>query len=260
MVRARHRALAFCCLLLLTIAASPARPQGAAFSAHLPAMLHNRAPCPPIPWEAYASLTPDSAPTDRPAHEHGDINLALRGYVPAHGLLGLVDYSGATDSHPPQLAGLWADGRLPRFLGNHQVRQWDWDRNSPGEPISHPQVTLLAVETWPGEPLHLPARGATIGSGYEALVLYADLDRITLKYTREDDVVWGYTLHVEGVCVEPRLLALYHSLDHAGRNRLPALDPGQAFGRARGSEIKVAIRDTGSFMDPRSRKDWWQGH
>jgi hypothetical protein len=26
-----------------------------------------------------------------------------------------------------------------------------------------------------------------------------------------------------------------------------------------GSEIQVAVRDTGSFMDPRSRNDWWQG-
>ena len=24
-------------------------------------------------------------------------------------------------------------------------------------------------------------------------------------------------------------------------------------------DLVVAIRDTGTFMDPRSRKDWWQG-
>ena len=39
--------------------------------------------------------------------------------------------------------------------------------------------------------------------------------------------------------------------------QLPALRAEQAFGRARGDEIMVSIRDTGSFMDPRSRKDWW---
>ena len=44
-----------------------------------------------------------------------------------------------------------------------------------------------------------------------------------------------------------------------GRARLPALEAGQAFGRARGGEIGVAIRDAGTFMDPRSDKDWWQG-
>lgn len=30
-------------------------------------------------------------------------------------------------------------------------------------------------------------------------------------------------------------------------------------GTAIGNELGVAIRDTGSLMDPRSRKDWWQG-
>jgi hypothetical protein len=40
---------------------------------------------------------------------------------------------------------------------------------------------------------------------------------------------------------------------------LPALRGSQALGRARDASIGVAIRDTGSFMDPRSRKDWWQG-
>jgi hypothetical protein len=90
------------------------------------------------------------------------------------------------------------------------------------------------------------------------LVLYASTNRITIKYTNNDNVEQGYTLHVENVCVEPRLLALYQALNSAGRGRLPALRAGQAFGRALGSEIGVAIRDYGTFMDPRSRKDWWR--
>jgi hypothetical protein len=55
------------------------------------------------------------------------------------------------------------------------------------------------------------------------------------------------------------LLALYRQLNSAGRVELPALRPGQPFGRAAGGEIDAAIRDSGSFLDPRSRKDWWQG-
>jgi len=39
---------------------------------------------------------------------------------------------------------------------------------------------------------------------------------------------------------------------------LPALRNNQALGQALGFEIKVAIRDAGSFMDPRSQKDWWR--
>jgi len=90
-------------------------------------------------------------------------------------------------------------------------------------------------------------------------VLYATEERITLKYTNADNVVHGYTLHVEHLCVEPRLLALYQQWNAEGRSRLPALKAGQAFGRARSGEIGVAIRDEGTFMDPRSDKDWWQG-
>jgi hypothetical protein len=91
------------------------------------------------------------------------------------------------------------------------------------------------------------------------LVLYASQERITLKYTGEDTVATGYAIHVEGVCTEPRLLALYEEMNAAGRHRLPALRAGQAFGRARENEIRVCIRDTGRFMDPRVRKDWWAG-
>jgi hypothetical protein len=75
----------------------------------------------------------------------------------------------------------------------------------------------------------------------------------------EDQVVWGHTIHVENVCVEPSLLALYRAWNDPGRGEPPALFGGQSLGRARGDEIRVAIRDTGRFMDPRSRGDWWQG-
>jgi hypothetical protein len=110
-----------------------------------------------------------------------------------------------------------------------------------------------------GETLHVPDSGYGIGSGYEVLVLYASESRITLKYTRDDNVLYGYTLHLEGICVEPNLLALYRARDAAGRDSLPALRPRQAFGRAASGEVGVVIRDTGAFMDPRSRNDWWIG-
>jgi hypothetical protein len=112
----------------------------------------------------------------------------------------------------------------------------------------------------PSEPVHVPGSGYPIGQDYEVLVLYATSERLTLKYTGEDNVKEGYTLHLEGVCSDPNLLALYQALDGAGRHELPALRPGQAFGRARGVRFGVAIRDAGAFMDPRSRKDWWHGY
>ena len=228
------------------------------------------AACQPLPGAAYAAVVVPPPPTNRPAAQHADLNLALRGDRPTTGYLGLIDYNGPFDPRAPQLAGLFADQRTATFRALRQVYDWNWACNCRGAPLSTPAVTLAELATTPGEPLHVPASGYTIGSsppwgdaseaGYAVLVLYATTDRITLKYTRADNVVHGYTLHLQNVCIEPRLLALYEQWNAAGRGRLPALHAGQAIGYARGDAVGVAIRDSGTFLDPRSRKDWWHGH
>ena len=58
------------------------------------------------------------------------------------------------------------------------------------------------------------------------------------------------------VCVDPVLRSLYDRLRGEGGRSLPVLRVGQAFGRARGSQIVVAVRDTGAFVDRRSQRDW----
>lgn len=216
-------------------------------------------PCAPIAGESYGTLPIVGPPTDRPAAEHGDLNLALRGYSRAQATRGLIDMAGPTDHRAPQLAGLFADNRTPDFTSVYRVNNWDWGRNARSAPIGEFEVTLAGLAAEAGETIHVPDSGYGIGQGYAVLVLYADTDHITLKYTGEDSVVNGYTVHVEGVCVEPNLLALYERMNADGRGQLPALRAGQAFGRARENEIQVAIRDTGRFMDPRTRKDWWRG-
>jgi len=215
--------------------------------------------CIPGTGENYGTLDPLPPPTDPPAELHADLNLSLRGYTPTGGYLGLVDYGGAADPGAPQLGGLFTDGRAPAFAGLYRVTDWDWSCNCRAGPVASPAVTLVDLAATPGEPVLLPPSGYAIGSGYAALVLYAAPDRITLKYTREDNVVSGYTLHLEGLCVAPELLALYSQADAAGRALLPALRAGQLIGRT-GDALGVAIRDNGAFLDPRSRKDWWQGY
>jgi hypothetical protein len=218
--------------------------------------------CPSIPGETYDVLSVNPPPTDRPAEIHADLNLSMRGYEVTNAYKGLVDIGGGTDGNAPQLPGLFADNRTAVFSDVYQVYDWNWSCNCRGALLSAPLVTLAGLATTPDETVHAPDSGygiGVLGSGYEVLVLYAALDRITLKYTRDDNVVHGYTLHVENVCVEPSLLALYQEWNAAGRSKLPALHPGQAFGRAMGNAIGVAIRDNGAFMDPRSRKDWWRG-
>jgi hypothetical protein len=252
------------CLLLLFALLTPTHPLPVAADvvgtdSYFPLVMTRGKNCRPIPGVSYGTLSVNGPSTDLPAEEHPDINLALRGYVAVDEGKTLVDYGGHADPLAPQLAGLFARHRAPAFSNTYQVYDWDWARNCRGSPITRFPVTLAELEAEDGETIHVPDAGTDIGQGHVALVLYASERRLTLKYTREDNVIQGYTLHIEGICVEPSLLALYRSCNASGRAQLPALENGQAIGRARESEVGIAIRDSGSFMDPRSRKDWWQG-
>lgn len=228
---------------------------------YLPVVRLGAATCQPIAGASYGTITPLPPPTDRPAEVHADLNLALRSYAQnTNAFLGFTNYGPTTDPAAPQLPGLFSNNRTPVFSRGYQIHHWDWGCNCRGPLIDSPGVTLLGMATTAGETIHVPASGYQItAQGHEVLVLYAAANRITLKYTAEDNVIFGYTIHIENVCVEPRLLALYQASNANGRSHLPALHAGDPLGRAMGGEIRVAIRDTGAFMDPRSRNDWWIG-
>jgi len=224
-----------------------------------PTSVHPACPATGATYETIPVLPPHA---DRPAAQHADLNLALRGWSATTALMALVEMAGDTHSDPPQLRGLFADHRTPVFTTAAQVYDWNWacgPDGCRGLPLTSPPVTLLGLATRPGEQVRSPTRAAAIyAGGYIALVLYAEERRITLKYTREDNVIHGYTVHLEGVCLDPALLSLYRQADAAGRAQLPALRNDQSLGTAQQNELRVAVRDTGTFMDPRSRKDWWQ--
>lgn len=222
-------------------------------------------PCAAIPNQTYGTVAISGAPTDRPAEQHADLNLGLRGYTPTNQTKSLVELTGATDPNAPKLAGLFSPLRLPSFTSTWQVGDWNWDTNTRQGWVTDPVVTLLGMGTGTAEIITLPASGYSIGTqpvvtGFQAMVLYATTQRITLKYTREDNVISGYTIHIENICVEPSLLALYNTWNTNGRSRLPAVNSLQPIGRANRGEILVAIRDNGTFLDPRSHKDWWQSY
>ncbi len=210
---------------------------------------------------SYRTLSPISEPTNIPAEIHPDLNLTVRGYQPAHAAeMELVAYNGPTDDRAPQLDTLFSPKRLAHFTSGYRVNQWDWECNCPAGPIGDYAVTLLGMATTPGETIHTPVSGYEIAPGLGAMVLLAEENRITLKYTPDDNIVVGYAIHIEDICVEPDLLALYRQMNAEGRDELPVLSGGQAIGRALGTQIKVAVRDTGAFMDPRAQKDWWKAH
>ncbi len=223
--------------------------------------------CLPIPGATYGSVIPSTAPVSVPPPVNPEYNLSLRSYDPTSQPLGLVDYGGNRDPLAPQLYSLFGDNRTATFRTVYQVHKWNYScpcASSEYEDDSYP-VTLAGLETTPNELIYTPGSGYDIGlmtTGYEVMVLYATSTQLTFRYGREDIIrgdVPGYVIHLENICVDPNLLAAYNYWDSAGRGRLPALNQRQPLGRAIGNEIGVAIRDWASFMDPRSRKDWWYG-
>lgn len=211
-----------------------------------------------IPKQAYSTLTIQSAATDRPAASHADLNLKLRGLAPIKSELELMDLEGATDGAAPQFSSLLTGSRDPVVKAVYRVNDWDWGCNCKAKPIDDPAVSLVGFGVTAGEPIHVPHANIDIGNKNQVMVLYADSDSITLGYTRNDNVTQGYVVHVAGVTIASDLLALYQQLNSAGRATLPALKEYQVLGVAQINEIKIAVRDTGTFMDPRSRKDWWR--
>ncbi len=226
--------------------------------------------CPTTSSAGFEVIPIDGGPsTDHPPPLHGDLNLSLRSYNTTNESKALQDYNGSTDSNSPQLAGLFEPDQFPGISEVYRVNSWDWGcgtHGCAGGPIPNWPVTMLGLPATHGQSIYIPERGPDIYGGvYKAMVLYAEEKRITFVYTRRDTVVGGYTVHLENVCVDPNLLALYQSQTgaegwHATGN-LPALRSNQVLGTAFGEEIQVVIRDgSGSFLDPRSRKDWWKGN
>jgi hypothetical protein len=240
------------------------------YTVYLPVVFKSPTPeCPTYSSRAYNLIPVDGPPADHPDYLHGDLNLSLRGYSEVSEYLGLVDYNGGTDPDAPQLAGLFEPNRFPGITSTHRVNHWDWACNPPdgcrGSVITEWPVTLAGLTATPGEDISISERGPEIyGGGYIAMVLYAEERRITLGYTRQDTVASGYAVHIEDVCVDPNLLALYRNQVDADGDRatnfLPALRNNETLGTALNTEIKVAVRDRGAFMDPRSDKDWWQAY
>lgn len=209
--------------------------------------------------ETFATIPPIGEVDPRPADTNPEINLAIRSYAVVDGFRQMVGIGGDTDVHAPQFHTLFADKRITQeFPAVYRAHEWDYNCNCRGGLIGFPEVTVLGVSTRQGEVLYTPSRTqGDIGGGYAAMVLYASPTSLTLKYTREDNMLMGYGLHLDNLCVDPNLLELYRQLDREGRGVLPVLKGGQAIGFATGGELKIAVRDTGQFMDPRSQKDWW---
>jgi len=210
--------------------------------------------CPSTSTESYDSIGTSGAKISNAASDK-DINLSLRGYASTNAEKALIHIDGAVDStRPPQLAQVFAAVRAPAIVGTYRVNETN------GSPIQNPEVTMIGLSATPGEVVTVPDSGYSIGSGKEVMVVYADASRVTLHYMVEDGIVRGYVIHVEDFCADPKLVQKYNELNTGGRGSLPGLPAGKKLGVAKSGELKVVIRDTGTFMDPRGKKNWWQGY
>jgi hypothetical protein len=207
---------------------------------------------PPATSSNRYSLIPINGERDsRPAAEHGDLNLKLREPQPIQRELALVDIKDAgIDSNAPKLSDVFE----PKFVKLYTIHDWDWGCNCKGQLIQDEQVVLVGIDTTPGEPVFIPTKEQDIfGGKFYAVVLYASEDSLTFVYEREGAVATGYSVHYLGLHTDPNLLVLYR--DSKG-SELPGLTLDTPVGVA-GDELIVAIRDRGTFLDARSRKDWW---
>ena len=103
---------------------------------HLPLILTSELDC-NVPGVSYSAFPVIPPPTDLPAEEHADLNLALRNYEPTTADLELQDYGGDTDPNAPQLDTLFADLRLPTFTVAYQVHHFVTSSRYPHLSLTH---------------------------------------------------------------------------------------------------------------------------
>lgn len=223
---------------------------------------------------SYGSIDPiEGYPAgDPPPEQNPDLNpLVIRGYVHAAGEKYPIDLSnGEIGVKTPQIGKILDN--IPIITSVYKINSWvgDFKSGHPGDPMPLPgswaesvlQIQMIGLQTYPGQSIKVPpVYGNPISPEYNAMVLFANDRFITLKYTREDNIGIknGYAIQIDGLAVDPNLLQLYKQLNASGRGNLPAVSNEQIIGTAQGDEIRVVIRDTGNFLDPRSKLDWWQG-
>lgn len=222
--------------------------------------------CPTTSSQTYESINPVTPPQRKIQNPENnpEVNISLRGWTEVNEAKQLIDYGGDTDPNPPPSFGSVFAGRIPQVVNTYIINEWDWGsgKGIPGKSATPAwPVHLIGLAASPGEPILGLAAGRKVYGDFTLMVLYASPNSITFTHSNgdvappNDD---GYPIYFLDICVDPNLLAKYQSDNAGGRNSLPAIRAGQIFGYAKDTEVKVAVRDTGSFMDPRSRKDWWQ--
>ncbi len=224
--------------------------------------------CPDVSVNAYGTIAVDGAyyKDNRLTDQNADLRLSVIGYAPTSAPLELVNYNGDTDPNAPKLSGVLRPERVPAFPNAYKRYDWTWDEKAAppygarGNVNNDWPVSVIDFATTVGEAVHIPRRSPQIGGGFNAMVLYASEEELTIAYYRQDSVGTGYVIHMLNFCVDPNLVATYRAQLTNGKRatgNLPGVTNDQPVGTAKSAALTVAVRDRGGFLDPRSRKDWW---
>jgi len=234
----------------------------------LPTKVFDPNSCPKSSNHSYGSITPqrniDDMPLNSDPVNNPEINLRLRGFGPVNESTDLISRNGNNYGldikMPPQISTLFG-GPIPQIIKTYIVYAWDFKNQkslAPQSATPNFKVHLVGLDAQPGQKLYGLKAGRKINSkGDVFMVLYANEKDITFTHSASDTLMGGYLYFFIDICVDPNLLNKYKELNDLGRNQLPVVGPGQVFGYASNVDIKVGIRDTMSFMDPRYREDWW---
>jgi hypothetical protein len=227
--------------------------------------------CPEVSINQYALIDVQGGyyKSNRLTDENADFRLSILGYETVQELLQRVEYGGPTDPNAPNFYNIFKPRRDIAFAVAYKRREWNWNENAeppygtPGGLNNDWPVSVLDLIATQGEAVYIPRSQVPITSAgpYVAMVLYADEDELTVHYGDRDVVDSGYAIYLANFCVDPNLVALYRAQLSAGKRatgKLPMLTNDQIVGTAKQNFVTVAVRDSGPFLDPRSRKDWWQ--
>ncbi|MBI3384598.1 hypothetical protein HY030_00175 [Candidatus Gottesmanbacteria bacterium] len=225
----------------------------------------NATPTPKVGSGPTTTPSPVKYFTD-PAGVHPDKNpFDVRGYQKIDGALNLIPYQHPLDPKAPNLSTLIQGNTKPEIGSVYQVYDWNNATNKRGELIKPSDsalqgkdfATAVGLKIPEGEIIKVPQSGYGF-NGYQAVVLFANSDSISIKYTPADSVAVGYTLHLNNLNVSPEILKLYDKAVEGGRTKLPALPDGFVLGTSKNGDMLLSIVDTGRFLDPRWELDWWR--
>jgi len=223
------------------------------------------ASCPTTSQQSYQSISASGGDNKLrpPLENHPEVNLRLRGFVEVNEGTNLISRNGSTygldNQMPPQISSLFGT-EVPKIAKTYRIYEWDFQNNKSGAPQTatpaYP-VHMLGLQATPGKPLLGLKAGRDIGGGNVFMVLYATKNDIMFTHSNGDNLDDGYLFYFLDICVDPNLLSAYQSNSANGRSQLPVIAPGQIFGYAGNTDVKIVVRDTMSFMDTRYKEDWW---